>query len=1451
MSPPFCDFFCFFSHINSGMTKHSSKPPRHVGGLLILLSIVMILCSLCVTQITSMHFTMMNATTTSFKMLFTIDLDDAPLYTFPHGFVRDDVGVDSYSGAWFLEFGSPHFTAMSPSSGDCTFLPAQYDETTQQYQQLLTQAESTLISRLYTPGHTPNNLKRLYFTPSVELNHVALNKVVGLEFKLRQANAKEIFPNIADRITAEYIHHWVFECTNINTTLTNPTTLAEGLFVTPHHIPWDGVSVLHVDTGDLSPQRLDLTTSKTTPVGGAGGDALVEIYQPGFVPHRFVYNIPPLNDALGYTAEQKKILQNHQLIFEGGTITIDLNRTVVGESQVAFYDHYLPSQPSQQQRDVPQLRCVKDAEDFLIIANFTTDLRATTTNQLMGGPVIFQSSTGAELSAADVAAFSEQCIMMIHFPLVTLANNTILHPFSRIVDFYSPGHSYAVPFVFGGTRLEYIYKRNYTYRQAKLMFIKSPDLTTTTIDEMVEQYYCGENGYVVGRHGYCQDACAEPFLPNSPLCGLKRCGDFSIDYLMKLIDSRAGGIPYMGVLVAVSPLVNDATHHMLFTPDGRPIISLKTDPATLFYRPPPHTSTTPPAGCVSYRGMLMYGGVEERMTKTSYSLNFHDPLISSKYYPLMIYLTGSPEMVFGNITNWVEQTQLLWVDGRVKKLLQFQPQNLEYWIHPNEEPVTRVEVAHPIHVAVFVYSQTVRCLCRFATTANPLLRLVWRGQQLGVWSPSNCSPSNTAFAEQDGDCAAYRPPAKQQKDEQHGLVMTFDEQNGGDDVVIDWTGQEVSPDVLSKTLFGAANIAQQQHDEQQQQQQSTTFSLTATTSRPLCDAQWGLVYSTTTNTCTCPRGATMVTNTAGTQQRCIHDTTCKCAQANIDPTLAATMPFHGGMCRYYKFSDPTALADFVDIYDWNILSYQCQCAATGMIDLPNPSNTTETTAMTKFIGVYCDVPARCSHAASCDGSLFLQPKVVKGKCVKAQCECIKKSNFVPINPAEDITLQGCQCAKLKTSSSLGCDPVGTHPLSYSPLRCDMHPQSAAFPPAQLVVENAVSFQPTTQPATCYCLDNYGGDRCQYPASFVSFILTYPDEDLHTGVDIASNIQNLFTLDSAGRKQARENVVAYLTMMRTELNVVDTNTGLYASLFSHEQVPGREETKVVFKVWSASALPTSFNLLQQHHQQTTHIPHITLSAPLRRAFKNAPNNNDDAFQMQQQQTLQELWEQYLSSQEQIGVNSGVVVGLGNDFHNPTCTAGSTSPACTQNGAPPSNAEAPHNTAVNDQDKANQDSTRGLFNFNPDFNEPKDGPSTTALIVGLVVGLVGIFLFFLVVILLVMYCKKHEKACFEKKKKGKKNAASGTLSASGGSTTTDASSAAGSKTTKSVEMPQSQQLSQNIMLSQGEEMPHDPTLPEGWKPQKDHNSGKIYYLNTTTLESSWNHPAQSKDGNDNGW
>ena len=266
--------------------------------------------------------------------------------------------------------------------------------------------------------------------------------------------------------------------------------------------------------------------------------------------------------------------------------------------------------------------------------------------------------------------------------------------------------------------------------------------------------------------------------------------------------------------------------------------------------------------------------------------------------------------------------------------------------------------------------------------------------------------------------------------------------------------------------------------------------------------------------------------------------------------------------------------------------------------------------------------------------------------------------------------------------------------------------------------------------------------------------------------------------------------------------------------------------------------------------------MSASAPLWRAFKDVRNaTNESLFQLQQQQqqqTLQELWEQYLSSQEQIGVNAGVVVGLGNDFHNPTCSAASPPPTCTHNGAPPSVLETPHNTAVNDQDKANQDSTRGLFNFNPDFNEPQDGPTTTALIVGLVVGLVGVSLLFLAVIIGVLYCKKHERVCFEKKKKksNKKSASSPqtTLGASSGTTSAD-----GSKTTKSVEMPQSQQqqLSQNIMLSQNQDMPHDPTLPEGWKPQTDHNTGKIYYLNTTTLESSWKHPAENKEENENGW
>ena len=163
------------------------------------------------------------------------------------------------------------------------------------------------------------------------------------------------------------------------------------------------------------------------------------------------------------------------------------------------------------------------------------------------------------------------------------------------------------------------------------------------------------------------------------------------------------------------------------------------------------------------------------------------------------------------------------------------------------------------------------------------------------------------------------------------------------------------------------------------------------------------------------------------------------------------------------------------------------------------------------------------------------------------------------------------------------------------------------------------------------------------------------------------------------------------------------------------------------------------------------------------------------------------------------------------------------------------------AVDGGDGGDGESNNGIDDSGSDDN------TTLYIIIGVVVGSVA--LLFAIVVGSIVHCRNTNKACFAKRTRKKK---SSQATGSSGKSVELTASSAGSSTPGAASATTTPETGAGGSLPAAAPV-DDPTLPPDWIALTDQNTGKIYYSNKITLESTWDHPAMEKDEemNEYGW
>lgn len=461
----------------------------------------------------------------------------------------------------------------------------------------------------------------------------------------------------------------------------------------------------------------------------------------------------------------------------------------------------------------------------------------------------------------------------------------------------------------------------------------------------------------------------------------------------------------------------------------------------------------------------------------------------------------------------------------------------------------------------------------------------------------------------------------------------------------------------------------------------------------------------------------------------------------------------------------------------------------------------------------CEAVQTCP--LTCPRSHNLQPaSSTPSEACPTQCECLP--GFVMTRPAIGNQPPMCECAKQLSAENLfatsaatplspallqqerQCHFANTHVVSYTTERC-AHIDPIEIGEVDFQARALATLSPTRMTKQCICRLGYSGQFCEYSSALAVY-------ELNTTAAFMTSRELLQEVLTSWNQSASANLYHWN----------DTTSTAVVELWN-------PAPQVVVTTTNAAPLAPSLFATRRHN--------ITIQ-------QNASTGGSDDLAR-----LFELWEQMQGAQPPQTPTTPTTLT------DPTCPTPltTTSPPHCQKSAPVD----VNNDKVYDQEVKEDDQRKGLFDSTFDNTADTKKKISTALII-IIPAVVGSLVFFAAVIIAVMCCKKHEKACFAKKKsKTTKTSKSATTLTPASSTS---STPRNSGSLDDVEMGSTcnTSLSPTIMptpISTTEQ--GGAALPEGWQMQVDPSTGKQYYMNLHTLESSWRSPLEAQDSNHNGW
>lgn len=585
-----------------------------------------------------------------------------------------------------------------------------------------------------------------------------------------------------------------------------------------------------------------------------------------------------------------------------------------------------------------------------------------------------------------------------------------------------------------------------------------------------------------------------------------------------------------------------------------------------------------------------------------------------------------------------------------------------------------------------------------------------------------------------------------------------------------------------------------------------------------CQASQGLVRDVTKNECVC---STKNYKFDQNLQMCIPP--CLCGEK--------------GTCQYFTKSG-ISFATVADIQSGNanFFNYQCLCQEG-------------------FYHRFCDVPVACREIkcllpGTQDGSTdpYAIPAVKSNGSVQCsqQCGCIK--GFVKDSTGK------CVCEKMLDTSLNQCSLIGTHTVATTAARCLIGSSNSAelgFD-IELEVENEIDLEPWLKNVPCPCRYGYAGSKCQYEATYFVFEVLDTDRQQLSSTEIEKNV---FGSNTSVRSFWYAQTKEMLISIRNEIKQAGDNSQLFMSLYKWDPATQTAVVQLWFQPQSqpngfVSTSSTSGVMTSKSPQERQVYNRLLIST--QNAVKELMLKQQQLHQQQSVMTplnLEDLYNLWGAVTQPTTPPVTIVPGEQSSYpqsnFNPRCS----DPTFASDNAQLCVVELPtYDDAYGEemnQDK-NQTDHQGDLTYFVEMDSSSSN-TTTIIIIAVVVPVCAIILF-VVVACLIKYCYTNKKACFAKPSKKQHN--SSNTSSGSGSAVALSSTRSGSGSGSGVTSQQSSSLPASIMPSSpNASSTTSAKLPDGWQEQTD-SSGKVYYMNLTTMQSQWDMPAADGSTNNKG-
>lgn len=467
-----------------------------------------------------------------------------------------------------------------------------------------------------------------------------------------------------------------------------------------------------------------------------------------------------------------------------------------------------------------------------------------------------------------------------------------------------------------------------------------------------------------------------------------------------------------------------------------------------------------------------------------------------------------------------------------------------------------------------------------------------------------------------------------------------------------------------------------------------------------------------------------------------------------------------------------------------------------------------------MVGQWCEQNENCNQptdgAVVCNGNGYYNASPTAGGCGECQCNPNWDTNADMATTTPGIPSGDCNvCSLLFTTSKTPCSPTGTN-FKQTNMKCDK----------------------------CHCLPGYSGDYCSeiIIRGNITFILTTQEMAMlststTTATTKPSRLSKYFINNNNHQPQLTyisnisksylpttplfsttqfDDVTKYLTPDGIDMVIRDIALSLgidpqFVDIVDAQQFP----------------TPTPTGEQQMAIQQSSSPSTTTV---LTFGMKPTTDTNTNGLSLDQ---LSSSWN-----------------AMADDFTNlPISVTESSQELGQPQGASP---------AVQPDPTPECNNILGTC----DDVDPPTTKSNTGVIVGFVVGVVGgVIVLFFVTILLVRHAKKHQKWCFAPEKKNNKD----DVEMTNEFTPHQSKSYTGSTETPRNTMGTSAMLpinsqqgasssspASNVQTINNQTPVEDPSLPANIKAYKD-AKGQVFYVDSTTMTTSWTHPNKKDDDN----